>query len=383
MLPLEGITVVALEQAVAVPLATRHLADLGARVIKVERPVTGDFARSYDATVLGLSSHFVWLNRNKESIALDVKDPGGRRVLDDLLARADVFVQNLAPGAADRLGLSPDALRAKHPRLVVCGVSGYGDDGPYRDKRAYDLLVQCETGLPSITGTEADQAKTGIPVADIAAGMYAFSGILAALYQREHTGRGQYVAVSLFEALAEWVGFPMYYTMYGGTQPKRAGLAHAAIAPYGPYRAGDGEPVFVAVQNEREWVRFCTDVLGLPDAATDERFADNDRRSTHRDALRDLIEQRFATRDAATVVALLDDARIANATLRDIRQLAEHPQLAARGRWRDVDSPSGPIRTLVPPVTVADWPARMARIPDVGQDTEAILAELGYPAMPA
>lgn len=378
MLPLRGITVLALEQAVAVPLATRHLADLGARVIKVERPGTGDFARAYDTTVHGLSSHFVWLNRNKESIALDLKDPGDRQVLDELLARADVFVQNLAPGAADRLGLAPDVLRAAHPRLVVCGLSGYGDNGPYRDKKAYDLLIQCETGVPSVTGTEADQVKTGIPVADIAGGMYAFSGILAALYQREHTGEGQYLEVSLFEALAEWVGFPMYYTVYGGTQPPRTGLAHAAIAPYGPYRAGDGEPVFVAVQNEREWVRFCTDVLGNPAAATDERFADNDRRSAHRDALRDLVEAEFATRDAAAVVAMLDAAGIANATLRDVHQLAEHPQLAARGRWREVDSPAGPVRMLAPAMTVADWPARTDRIPDVGQDTAAILTELGH-----
>lgn len=381
MLPLQGVTVVSLEQAVAAPLATRHLADLGARVIKVERPGGGDFARAYDGAARGLSSHFVWLNRNKESIALDVKSPGGRRVLRELVARADVFVQNLAPGAAERLGFGPDALLAEHPRLVVCGVSGYGDDGPYRDKRAYDLLVQCETGVPSITGTPEHPAKAGLPVADIAAGMYAYSGILGALFARERTGRGQYLAVSLFEALAEWVGFPLHYTIHGGTQPPRTGLAHSAIAPYGPYRTADGE-VFVAVQNEREWARLCADVLGRPEAATDARFATNELRSAHREPLRELIEESFGGTPAETVLARLDAAGIANATLRDIAGLAAHPQLAARGRWAEVDSPVGPLPTLLPVVTVAGQKPRLDRIPAVGQDTAAILAELGHAELP-
>jgi crotonobetainyl-CoA:carnitine CoA-transferase CaiB-like acyl-CoA transferase len=376
MRALQGVTVVALEQAVAAPLATRQLADLGARVIKIERPGGGDFARGYDATVRGMSSHFVWLNRNKESIALDLAEAAGRETLAKLIARADVFIQNLGPGAADRLGCAPDTLLARHPRLIVCGVSGYGTTGPYRDKRAYDLLVQCETGIPSVTGTPEQQAKAGIPVADIAGGMSAFSAILAALYQREHTGEGRYLEVSLFESLADWVGFPLYYTMYGGAQPPRAGLAHPAIAPYGPYRTGDGETVFVAVQNEREWVRLCADVLGTPSMATDPRFATNDLRSTHRDDLRALIEERFADRTATEVSDELDKAKIANATLRDIAGFAAHPQLAARNRWHDIDSPVGPITMLIPPVSSPGWPVRTDSIPEVGQHTDAILAEL-------
>ncbi|HET6502764.1 MAG TPA: CaiB/BaiF CoA-transferase family protein [Amycolatopsis sp.] len=382
MLPLSGITVVALEQAVAAPFATRQLADLGARVIKIERPGPGDFARSYDTTVRGLSSHFVWLNRNKESIALDLKMPGQRRVLGELLARADVFVQNLAPGAADRLGLSADELTAEHPRLIVCGISGYGTDGPYRDKKAYDLLVQCETGVPALTGTPEHPAKTGIPVADIAAGMYAYSGVLSALYERERTGRGQAFEVSLFDALTEWVGYPLYYTMYGGTQPARTGLSHAAIAPYGPYRCGDAETVFLAVQNEREWVRLCEEVLRQPDLAGQDRFATNDARSANRDELRDVIEEAFAPLDSETVLKRLDDAKIANARLRGITQLAEHPQLAERGRWREVGSPAGPLHALVPPVTVAGREARMDPVPEAGEHTAGILAELGFSGLP-
>ncbi|MEW2501424.1 CaiB/BaiF CoA-transferase family protein [Amycolatopsis sp. NPDC047767] len=376
MLPLSEVTVVSLEQAVAAPFATRQLADLGARVIKVERPGSGDFARSYDATVRGLSSHFVWLNRNKESIALDLKQPGQRRVLDALLERADVFVQNLAPGAASRLGLGPEELLARHPRLIVCGISGYGTDGPYRDKKAYDLLVQCETGVPALTGSPDEPAKTGIPVADLAGGMYAYSGILSALYERERTGRGQAFEVSLFDALTEWVGFPLYYTVYGGTQPARTGLSHAAIAPYGPYVCGDGETIFLAVQNDREWRRLCADVLGRADVA--DSFATNDERSARRDELRVVIEDAFAPLDSATVLARLDAASIANARLRTISQLAEHPQLAERERWGTVDSPVGPLRALVPPVTVAGREPRFDPIPDVGEHTSALLAELGF-----
>ncbi|WP_328603975.1 CoA transferase [Amycolatopsis sp. NBC_00345] len=382
MLPLSGITVVSLEQAVAAPFATRQLADLGARVIKIERPGAGDFARSYDATVHGLSSHFVWLNRNKESFALDVKVPGQRQVLDELLARADVFVQNLAPGAAERLGLGADRLLAEHPRLIVCGISGYGTDGPYRDKKAYDLLVQCETGVPTLTGTPDQPAKTGIPVADIAGGMYAYSGVLSALYERERTGRGQAFEVSLFDALTEWVGFPLYYTVYGGTQPARTGLSHAAIAPYGPFLCGDGETIFLAVQNDREWQRLCADVLRQPELAAQDSFATNDARSEHRDELRAVIEAAFAPLDSATVLDRLDAASIANARLRGIAQLADHPQLTERGRWGEVGSPAGPLRSLVPPVTVAGREPRLDPIPDVGEHNAALLAELGYDGMP-
>jgi itaconate CoA-transferase len=382
MLPLSGITVVSLEQAVAAPFATRQLADLGARVIKIERPGAGDFARSYDATVHGLSSHFVWLNRNKESFALDVKAPGQRQVLDELLARADVFVQNLAPGAAERLGLGAERLLAEHPRLIVCGISGYGTDGPYRDKKAYDLLVQCETGVPALTGTPDQPAKTGIPVADIAGGMYAYSGVLSALYERERTGRGQAFEVSLFDALTEWVGFPLYYTVYGGTQPARTGLSHAAIAPYGPFACGDGETIFLAVQNDREWQRLCADVLEQPELAGRDSFATNDARSENRDELRAVIEGAFAPLDSVTVLDRLDAASIANARLRGIAQLAEHPQLAERGRWGEVGSPAGPLRSLLPPVTVAGREPRLDPIPDVGEHNTALLAELGYDAMP-
>ncbi|MGW4486441.1 CaiB/BaiF CoA transferase family protein [Amycolatopsis sp. NPDC004368] len=380
MLPLSGITVVSLEQAVAAPFATRQLGDLGARVIKVERPGSGDFARSYDTTVRGLSSHFVWLNRNKESIALDLKQPAQRRVLDAMLERADVFVQNLAPGAAARLGLGPDELLARHPRLIVCGISGYGTDGPYRDKKAYDLLVQCETGVPALTGTPEEPAKTGIPVADLAGGMYAYSGVLSALYERDRTGRGQAFEVSLFDALTEWVGFPLYYTVYGGTQPARTGLSHAAIAPYGPYTCGDGETVFLAVQNDREWRRLCADVLGRASVA--DSFATNDERSARRDELRVVIEEAFAPLDSATVLARLDAAGIANARLRSVAQLASHPQLVERGRWGSVESPVGPVQALVPPVTVAGREPRFEAIPEVGEHTDALLAELGFEGMP-
>ncbi|MEV6229890.1 CaiB/BaiF CoA-transferase family protein [Saccharopolyspora shandongensis] len=375
MLPLEGVTVVSLEQAVAAPFATRQLADLGARVIKVERP-TGDFARGYDTSVKGLASHFVWLNRNKESIALDLKELADRLIMDKLLSTADVFVQNLAPGAAARLGFGAAELTAKHPRLIVCDLSGYGSSGPYRDKKAYDLLIQCETGLVSITGSEAEPAKTGISTADIAGGMYAYSGVLTALYERERTGKGTAFEVSLFDALGEWMGFPYYYAEYGGTAPKRAGARHAAIAPYGPFAAGDGAQVFLGVQNEREWVKFCEQVLGRPELAADPRFDANPKRVENVAELKAVVEAVFAKLSSADIEARLEEVGIANARMRTMAEFAEHPQLAARDRWREVDSPAGPLRTLLPPVTVAGREPRMDPIPEVGQHTSAILAEL-------
>jgi crotonobetainyl-CoA:carnitine CoA-transferase CaiB-like acyl-CoA transferase len=380
VLPLSGITVVALEQAVAAPFATRQLADLGARVIKVERPGGGDFARSYDAVAKGLSSHFVWLNRTKESITLDLKKQGARGVMDRLLARADVFVQNLAPGAAGRLGFGAAVLRDKHPRLIVCDVSGYGSSGPYKDKKAYDLLVQCEAGLVSITGPPNTPSKVGIAVADIAAGMYAYSGILAALLRRERTGEGAALEVSLFEALAEWMGFPAYYAMYGGREPPRSGARHVSIAPYGPFECGDGEAVFFGIQNEREWRRFCEAVLGRSEVASDELFENNSRRVENREALEEEISAVFGGLSSVEAIQRLENAGIANARMRTVRGLLEHPQLAARDRWREVDSPSGPLPALLPPGTPTDAEPVMAAIPAVGEHTDTILRELGYEA---
>lgn len=377
LLPLAGVTVVALEQAVAAPFATRQLADLGARVIKVERPGDGDFARAYDATARGQSSHFVWLNRTKESIALDLKDDADRAVLDRLLDRADVFVQNLAPGAAERLGLGADALTARHPRLIVCGISGYGTTGPYRDKKAYDLLVQCEAGLPSITGGPDEPAKAGIAVADIAAGMYAFTGVLTALYEREHTGRGGAFEVSMLEALGEWMGFPYYWTAYGGVPPVRSGARHATIAPYGPFGAGDGGQVFLAVQNQREWEVLCRDVLARPELTEDARYAANPDRLAHRTELEAEITDAFSGLTSDQVLERLDRAGIANAMLRDMAGFADHPQLRARDRWREVDSPGGPLRALLPPVTVPGREPAMGPIPRVDQHGPAIRAEVG------
>ena len=378
MLPLSGITVVALEQAVAAPFATRQLADLGARVIKVERPGDGDFARSYDTVAKGLSSHFVWLNRTKESITLDLKKQGTRGVMERLLARADVFVQNLAPGAAGRLGFGAAVLRDKHPRLIVCDVSGYGSSGPYKDKKAYDLLVQCEAGLVSITGTPNTPSKVGIAVADIAAGMYAYSGILAALLRRERTGEGAALEVSLFEALAEWMGFPAYYAMYGGSEPPRSGARHASIAPYGPFECGDGEAVFFGIQNEREWRRFCEAVLGRPEVASDELFENNSRRVENRETLEEKISAVFGGISSEEAIQRLENAGIANARMRTVRGLLEHPQLAARDRWREVGSQSGPLQVLLPPGTPTDAEPVMAPIPAVGEHTDTILRELGY-----
>lgn len=378
-LPLEGITVVSVEQAVAAPFATRQLADQGARVIKVERPGPGDFARGYDETVHGLASHFVWLNRSKESVALDLKDPDDVALLHRIVAAADVFVQNLAPGAADRLGLSAAELRAANPRLVHASISGYGEGGPYSSRKAYDLLVQCETGLVSITGTPEQPAKVGISAADIAAGMYCYSGILSALLRRERTGEGAEVAVSMLEALGEWMGFPMYYAAYGGQQPRRSGASHAAIAPYGPFRCAGGEQVFLGLQNEREWLVFCREVLDDAELAEDDRFRSNTRRVVHRDELTAQIERRFADLSASEVEQRLEGAGIANARLRDMRGFFEHPQLRARDRWREVGTEAGPIRALVPPGMLSGDEPVMGPVPAVGAHTDAIRAEFAAP----
>jgi itaconate CoA-transferase len=377
-LPLDGLLVVAVEQAVAAPFASRQLADLGARVIKIERPGEGDFARGYDRTVRGLASHFVWINRTKESLTLDLKRPEGAEVLRRLLWRADVLIHNLAPGAMGRLGFASSALREQKPRLVVCEISGYGTDGPYRDKKAYDLLVQSEAGLLSITGTPDVPSKVGVSIADIAAGMYAFSGILAALMRRERTGEGAVLDVSMFDALAEWMGYPAYYTGYGGTPLPRSGAAHAAIAPYGPYATGDGKVVYLGLQNEREWARFCAEVLEQPSLATDPRFSANAERVAHRDALDAIITASFAAFSAEQVVARLDAAQIANARMNTVQEFLDHPQLAARHRWREVESSAGPIRALVPPFGFSDIEPKMGPIPSVGEHSDAILGELGY-----
>jgi itaconate CoA-transferase len=378
MLPLAGITVVALEQAVAAPFATRQLADLGARVIKIERPGSGDFARAYDTTVNGLSSHFVWLNRSKQSFTLDLKHSDAAAILDRLLTRADVFVQNLAPGAADRLGLGSATLRQKYPRLISCSVSGYGASGPYRDKKAYDLLIQSEAGLLSITGTEETPSKVGISIADIAGGMYAYSAILTALIARGRTGDGSAIEVSLLEALGEWMGYAAYYTSYGGSPPLRTGASHAAIAPYGPFGTGDGKVVYLGVQNDREWRGFCRSVLERPDLVADSRFNSNSNRVQHRSDLHAAIEDVFRQLSAEKIIQRLDAAQIANARMNTIQQFLDHPQLAARERWRTVDSPVGPLPALIPPATFRGNEPAMGPIPALGEQTEAILLELGF-----
>ncbi|MBS0403562.1 MAG: CoA transferase [Proteobacteria bacterium] len=377
--PLDGATVVALEHAIAAPLCTRHLADLGARVIKIERPGSGDFARAYDARVNGLASHFVWSNRSKESLTLDLKHASAQPVLAQLLARADVLVQNLAPGAAARLGLSFDALHAQHPRLIVCDISGYGSDGPYRDRKAYDLLIQSESGFLSVTGTPDEPAKAGCSIADIAAGMYAYSGILAALLQRGRTGRGSRIDLSMLESMVEWMGYPLYYAFAGAAPPPRSGAAHATICPYGPFPAGDGGAVMLGLQNEREWLAFCRDVLCRPELAADARFASNAQRSAHRDALHALIVEAFAALSADEACARLDAARIANARVNDMHAVWQHPQLQARGRWVEVGTPAGPIPALLPPGSTDAYAPRMDAVPALGQHTEAILRELGWP----
>ncbi len=376
--PLDGITVVSLEHAIAAPFCTRQLADLGARVIKVERPGCGDFARAYDQRVKGLSSHFVWTNRSKESVALDLKHPEALDALKALIGRADVLVQNLAPGAAARMGLDYASLAAQHPRLIVCDISGYGEDGPYRDKKAYDLLIQSEAGFLSVTGSAGEPAKSGNSVADIAAGMYAYSSILAALLQRGRTGQGGHIDVSMLESLGEWMGYPMYYAFDGAPPPPRAGAAHASIYPYGPFAAGDGGTVMLGLQNEREWKAFCELVLQAPELATDPRFDANARRNAHRDELQALILDTFSRLTTEAVLQRLDHAQIANARMNDMAGLWAHPQLQARGRWRQVDSPAGELPALLPPGRHSGFDYRMDAIPAVGQHTDAVLHELGY-----
>jgi itaconate CoA-transferase len=378
--PLDGITVVSLEQAVAAPFATRHLADLGARVIKIERPKVGDFARDYDRTVKGMSSHFVWLNRSKESLTLDVKHAGAGDILSRLIGRADVFIQNLAPGAAGRLGLDAETLLAKHPRLIVCDISGYGDTGPYASKKAYDLLVQSEAGVLSVTGTPEVPSKVGISIADIATGVYAYSGILTALYRREKTGKGGRVEVTMLDALGEWMGYPLYYAHFGGTAPPRSGPDHATIVPYGRFLTGDGKSVMLGVQNDREWASFCDKVLGQRALAKDARYDTNSKRNERRTELVALIEKTLRTFTAAQLVAKLDAAGIANACVNSPEEVWGHEQFQARDRWRDVQTPVGPIPALLPPATLSDADARMDPIPDIGEHTEKILSELGLGA---
>ena len=379
MRPLEGITVVTLEHAIAAPFATRQLADLGARVIKIERPGVGDFARGYDERVRGMASHFVWTNRSKESLTLDVKHPEAQTILQRLiLEQADVLVQNLAPGAAARLGLSYAALSAAKPSLIVCDISGYGNDGPYRDKKAYDLLIQSEAGFVSVTGSADEPAKAGPSIADISAGMYAYSNILAALLERGKTGRGRHIDISMLESLVEWTSYPLYYAFDGAAPPPRTGASHATIYPYGPFPAGDGKTVMLGLQNEREWALFCDKVLRQPGLAADPRFASNSKRSAARTELRALIVGAFAGLTAAQVVERLDDAQIANANVNTMHEVWEHPQLRARGRWTEVDTPAGTIPALLPPGSWDECQPRMAPVPALGQHTAALLAELGY-----
>ena len=376
-LPLSGITVVSLEQAVAAPFATRQLADLGARVVKVERPGGGDFARRYDTTVHGHSSYFVWLNRSKLSLTLDLKSAPGRAILRELLATADVFVQNLAPGAAARLGLDAAAAAAQHQRLITCTITGYGTDGPWADRKAYDLIVQCQTGLVSLTGTPEHTARTGVSVADIAAGMYAYSGILTALFTRATTGVARAVEVSLFDALAEWMGQPAYYTRYGGTQPPRLGTEHATIAPYGAYCAADGAQILLSIQNEPEWAALCERFLERPDLVHDPRFRTGPDRVAHRDELNAIVSERFGRLRGEQAMKLLDAAGIANAAVNDVKGFLEHPVLLERGRWRDVAVPGAVVEALIPPADLAGIDPRMGPVPAVGEHTDTILTELG------
>ncbi len=385
MQPLKGLTVVTLEHAIAAPFATRQLADLGARVIKFERPGVGDFARGYDQRVRGLSSHFVWTNRSKESLTLDVKHPRAAALLLKLIeGKADCVVQNLAPGAAARLGVSWDALKTKRPDLIVCDISGYGDDpvkpGPYRDKKAYDLLIQSEAGFVSVTGTPEEPSKAGLSIADIAAGMYAYSSILAALLQRNIDGLGRRIDLSMLEAMAEWMGYPLYYAFNGAPPPPRAGAAHATIYPYGPFPCGDGKTVMLGLQNEREWSQFCTQVLQQPALAQDERYAGNAQRTAHGEDLRALIRQTFASLSYAQVVQRLEVAQIAYAELREMAGLWQHEQLAARQRWRQVATPAGPVPTLLPPGSWEDGDPQLTAVPALGQHTDALLTELGVAA---
>ncbi len=374
MQPLAGITVVSLEQAVAAPFATRQLADLGARVIKVERPGDGDFARGYDGRVNGLSSYFAWCNRSKESMALDLKSARGRDILDRLVGRADVLVQNLTPGATARMGLDYDTLSSRFPSLIVCDISGYGGSGPDCDRKAYDLLIQAEAGFLSVTGTPDEMVKAAISLADIAAAMYAYSTILAALIERNRTGKGTHIDISMLEAMAEWMSFPLYYTYGGAAPPGRTAASHATIYPYGPFATADGSVLF-GIQNEREWDAFCNSVLGQAPLAREKRFAGNAERSANRVELRGIIEGAFAHQLSATIVERLNEAGVANAVVNGMAELWTHRQLAARGRWTEVNSPAGPIPAMLPPGLAA---ARMGAIPAVGEHTRQILAELGY-----
>jgi itaconate CoA-transferase len=380
--PLDGVTVVTLEHAIAAPFCTRQLADLGARVIKVERPGVGDFARAYDTRVNGLASHFVWTNRSKESLTLDVKHDEAQSILHKLLANADVLVQNLAPGAAARLGLSFEELSEQYPKLIVCDISGYGDDqtkpGPYRDKKAYDLLVQSEAGFLSITGTPDAPSKAGCSIADIAAGMYAYTGILSALIQRQKTGRGSRIDVSMLESMVEWMNYPMYYAFEGAAPPPRAGAAHATIYPYGPFEAGDGRSVMLGLQNEREWAAFCTTVLQQPELAKDARFNANSLRVANRDELKQIILEAFKPLTSQQVVQRLEMAQIANANVNDMHDVWGHAQLKARNRWTSVGTSTGEIPALLPPGVNSSFQPRMDAVPALGEQSESILSELGY-----
>ncbi|MFJ2694458.1 CaiB/BaiF CoA transferase family protein [Pseudomonas sp. NPDC087336] len=380
--PLDGLTVVSLEHAIAAPFCTRQLADLGARVIKVERPGTGDFARGYDQRVNGLASHFVWTNRSKESLTLDLKQDCATEVLDSLLASADVLVQNLAPGAAARMGLSFEALHQRFARLIVCDISGYGAGGPYEKKKAYDLLIQSEGGFLSVTGGqgEEDMAKAGCSIADIAAGMYAYTGILSALLLRERTGEGSHLDVSMLESLVEWMNYPMYYAYDRAPAPPRAGAAHATIYPYGPFPVGDGTTVMLGLQNEREWQQFCEKVLVTPELAKDPRFSANFKRVENRNALRELIVAAFSTLSFDAVIDRLDQAQIANARVNDMQGVWDHPQLQARDRWREVETSAGSIPSLIPPGSNSAFEPRMDAVPGLGQHTEQLLTELGLGA---
>lgn len=378
--PLHGLLVVACEHAIAAPLATRHLADLGARVIKIERPGTGDFARHYDQTVRGMSSHFVWVNRGKQSLTLDLKSGAGQAVLARLLDRADAVVHNLGPGVAGRLGLDGRSLVSKYQRLIACEISGYGTTGPWRSRKAYDLMVQAEAGLLGVTGSPDAPAKAGIPVADIAAAMYAFSGIVSALYARERTGHGGHLEVSLFDSLVEWMGYPFYYARYGGAPPPRSGAHHAAIAPYGPFRTADGDDLLIAVQNDREWQALCTVVLGNPELAGDPRFASNPDRVASRDVLDPLVGAAIEDLSTPEAERRCELARIAYARLGNVGDLERHPQLQARDRWATVGSPAGPVAAALPPWVMSGQVPSSGPVPDLGQHTAVILAELGYSA---
>lgn len=378
MLPLEGLLVVSLEHAIAAPLATRHLADLGARVIKIERPEGGDFARAYDQRARGVASHFAWCNRSKESLTLDVKHPQAKAALMKLVAKADVLVQNLAPGAAARLGLSYESLSALHPRIIVCDISGYGDSGPYVEKKAYDLLIQAESGFLSITGTSDAPAKAGNSIADISAGMYAYSGILAALLERARTGHGRRVDISLLESMTEWMGYPLYFGLDGAAPPPRSGAAHATIYPYGPFKAGDGGSALLGVQNDREWKIFARGVLQRPELAEDARFAGNAQRVAHRELIDQIAAAAFANISITELVRRLDEAGIANGRINDVHEVWKHPQLAARGRWAQVAIPGGELPALIPPGRRDADDVRLGPVPALGQHSRAILSELGY-----